>query len=98
MSNEIITALITGGLALIGVVISQQFQNKRFTKDLENNNIQNQKKTEEKFDVAMAIINERIEELTREVRKHNNFAERIPRLEANQENIKEDIKELRNKK
>ena len=30
-----------------------------------------------------AIIDEKIEELTREVRKHNDFAERIPVIENN---------------
>ena len=53
--NEIIVALITGGITLVGVLISNQ---------------KNQAVTETK-----------LEELTREVREHNNFARRVPVLE-----------------
>lgn len=53
--NEIIVALITGGVTLVGVLISNQ---------------KNQAVTETK-----------LEELTREVREHNNFARRVPVLE-----------------
>ncbi|MGE4276032.1 MAG: hypothetical protein AB7E30_02510, partial [Lawsonibacter sp.] len=52
MTESILVALITGGLTLIGVLVS------------------NNAKT--------AVLNQKIEDLTREVRKHNNFAERIP--------------------
>ncbi|MEM5780024.1 MAG: hypothetical protein AAGU02_02625 [Lawsonibacter sp.] len=52
MTESILVALITGGLTLIGVLLS------------------NNAKT--------AVLNQKIEDLTREVRKHNNFAERIP--------------------
>lgn len=40
-------------------------------------------------------IEERLNELTREVREHNNFAKRVPILENDIQNIKEDIKELK---
>ena len=53
--NEMIVALITGGVTLVGVLISNQ---------------KNQAVTETK-----------LEELTREVREHNNFARRVPVLE-----------------
>ena len=42
------------------------------------------------------IVEERLNELTREVREHNNFARRIPVGENEIDNIKEEIKELRN--
>lgn len=41
------------------------------------------------------IVEERLNELTREVREHNNFARRIPVVENEIDNIKEEIKELR---
>lgn len=56
MTEEIIVALITGGITLIGVLAS-------------NN----------KHD---AVIDTKLESLTNEVRKHNNFAERIPTIET----------------
>lgn len=39
------------------------------------------------------IVEEKINELTREVREHNNFAKRMPVVENEIENIKEQIKE-----
>ena len=53
--NEIIVALITGGVTLVGVLISNQ--------------------------KAQAVTETKLEELTREVREHNNFARRVPVLE-----------------
>ncbi|WP_298016603.1 hypothetical protein [uncultured Dysosmobacter sp.] len=70
MSEAIIVALITGGLSLLGVVIA---------------NNKNAREMDAKLDKQQAINAERIEELTREVRKHNNFAEKIPVI---QEQIK----------
>lgn len=53
--NEIIVALITGGVTLLGVLISNG--------------------------KAQAVTDTKLEELTREVREHNNFAKRVPVLE-----------------
>lgn len=55
MTETIITALITGGLTLAGVLISNG--------------------------KAQAITETRLDELTREVREHNNFARRVPVVE-----------------
>ncbi|MEF2699894.1 MAG: hypothetical protein U0N08_01840 [Oscillospiraceae bacterium] len=55
MSEAIIIALITGGMTLLGVLIS----NSR----------------------TQAVTETKIEELTREVREHNNFARRMPVVE-----------------
>ena len=44
---------------------------------------------------TQAVLEERVTELTREVRKHNGFAERVPVLENKVENIEEDLKELK---
>ena len=68
MTEAIITALITGGLTLLGVLISN---GKR-----------------------QAIIETKIEELTREVREHNNFAKRMPVVENEIVHIEEELKEL----
>ena len=62
----IISALITGGLALLGVVLSNMASNK---------------KVETKLQTAQAVTDVKIEELTREVRLHNDFGNRIPVLE-----------------
>jgi len=68
MLVPIITALISGGITLLGVIIS-------------NNTKQ-------------AVTDTKIEELTREVREHNNFAKRMPVVENEIKYIKERISEL----
>ena len=64
--TEIIVAVITGGLALVGVVVSNLSTTSRITAELKT---------------SQAVTETKIDELTREVRKHNNFAERIPVIE-----------------
>lgn len=66
MSEAIISALITGTMALIGVIITSMMTSK---------------KTEQQINVNQAVMNEKIETLTREVREHNNFAKRMPVVE-----------------
>lgn len=66
MSEAIIVALITGGLSLAGVVITC---------------LVTAKKTEKATAVAQAVTETKIDELTREVRSHNNFAQRMPVVE-----------------
>lgn len=66
MIESIVVALITGGLSLIGVGISV-FASSR--------------KTQAEYEKSQAVMNEKISELTREVREHNNFARRMPVVE-----------------
>lgn len=65
--EDIIASIITGGLALLGVVLTNLSSNKKITTKLETN---------------QAVTNTKIEHLTEEVRQHNNFAIRIPQIEA----------------
>ena len=44
-----------------------------------------------------AVQDERISELTREVRRHNNFAERIPKLESKYETLEKRVDKLESK-
>ena len=66
--NEIIVALITGGVTLVGVLISNQ--------------------------KAQAVTETRLDELTREVREHNNFARRVPILEEQMKVVNHRIQDL----
>lgn len=66
MSEAIIVAIITGGVSLIGVIVS----NNRTAQSMDA-----------KLDKQQAVTEAKLEELTREVRAHNNFAQRIPVLE-----------------
>ena len=77
MSEAIITALITGGLALIGVWLT----NRKSTADLFAKLDKQSELSDAKLDAEIRVIKTQIEELTREVRRHNNFAERVPIIE-----------------
>ena len=66
--NEIIVALITGGITLVGVLLANQ-------------------KTQ-------AVMETKIEELTREAREHNNFARRVPVVEEQIKVINHRIEDL----
>lgn len=65
--ENIFASLITGVLALLGVVLTNVASDKNITNKLET---------------SQAVTNTKIEHLTEEVRKHNNFAVRIPQMEA----------------
>ena len=66
--ENIITAIITGGITLLGVILA-------------NNK-------------AQAVTEVKIEELTREVRKHNGFAEKIPVIDEKIKVINHRIEDL----
>ncbi len=66
MSEAIIVALVSGGLSLAGVVIT---------------NLAAARKTNASIQTAQAVTDTKIDELTREVREHNGFARRMPVVE-----------------
>jgi TolA-binding protein len=66
MSESILVAIITGGLSLMGVVFTSMVTSK---------------KQEQAAAVAQAVMDTKIDELTREVREHNNFAQKMPAFE-----------------
>lgn len=82
MTEAIAVALITGGLSLAGVVITC---------------LATAKKTEKAQAVAQAVTDTKIEELTREVRLHNNFAQRMPVVEEQIKVINHRIEDLEHK-
>lgn len=74
--ETIIAAAVSGGLALMGVIITSMTSNRKIGQKLE---------------VHQAVTDQKIEDLTREVRKHNNFAEKIPSLETEVRWIKDKV-------
>ena len=66
MTEAIAVALITGGLSLIGVLCS---------------NFAAARKSENAVRTGQAVTDAKLEELTREVREHNQFARRMPVVE-----------------
>lgn len=94
MSEGIIAALITGGLAFAGVLVTKFSGNTKLVNDIktENNKVINAFKLE--VTKNQAITDTKIEELTREVREHNNFAKRMPVVENEIKHIEEKMSEL----
>ena len=81
MSDVIIVAIVTGGLSLIGTIITVLAANKQTINALDKKSDLSDAKLDAKLSQHMAVTDTKIEELTREVRKHNNFAERVPVME-----------------
>ena len=79
MSEAIIVALITGGMSLVGIIISGRMS---------------AAKSEQAMRTAQAVTDTKIEELTREVRAHNNFAQRMPVVEEQIKVINHRIEDL----
>ena len=66
MTEAIICAIVTGGLSLLGIIYASN---------------KSASKVDAKLNYQQAVIETKIEELTREVREHNNFARRMPVVE-----------------
>ena len=66
MSDTVLVALVTAGAAIFSNII------------LSN---RNSREIDHKLETHQAVTDTKLEELTREVREHNNFARRMPVLE-----------------
>lgn len=87
MSEGIAIALITGLFSFGASMLANSSSNKKLVTDLKLEVTKNQARTDTK-----------IEELTREVNRHNNFAQRMPKLEERIESINEKIDYLHSNK
>lgn len=83
MSEAIIAAIITGGLSLLGAIVS------------DNRTAQSM---DAKLDKKQAVTETKLEELTREVRVHNNFAQRVPVIEEQIKVVNHRIADLEKEK
>ena len=102
MSEGILIALIPSLITLVGVIISNIFtsannnkkmsqENAKVISDIrsENSKVVNDIKLE--ITAYHSSTDEKIKELTREVREHNNFAQRMPAVEQKMNNIEEKV-------
>lgn len=79
MEAGVVSALITGVLALIGVVVT---------------NVIGNSKVQASLDKAQAVTETKLENLKEEVAKHNKFGERIPAIETKIENLEKRVEKL----
>lgn len=70
--TEVWVSIITGALTLVGVIVS---------------NIGSNRKMEHQLEISMAITNTKLEDLTKQVEKHNQVIERTFKLEQAVEDI-----------
>ena len=79
----VLPAAVTGGLALVGVILSNRSSERRMHNELK---------------ISQAVTDTKLDELTREVREHNNFARRMPVVEEQIKVINHRIDDLEHEK
>ena len=77
--TAVLPAAITGGLALVGVILSNRSSERRMHNELK---------------ISQAVTDTKLDELTREVREHNQYAKRMPVLEEQVKVINHRIADL----
>lgn len=73
----LIGSVIVGLLSLVGVIYSSKSSQRVMLEQLKAHS----DSSDAKLEKAQAVTDTKLETLTNEVRKHNNFAEKIPVLE-----------------
>jgi hypothetical protein len=76
-------AVISSGLTLIGTIYTVNTSQRK-----------TQAAVEATMKTEMAVMNTKLENLTKEVEKHNGFAERIPKVEQSVETLKDNVQTL----
>lgn len=76
MSEAIIVAIITAAATITAVILQ---------------NRSTQQKLMSEMDKRLAVMDTKVDELTREVREHNNYAKRVPVLEEKVERLERKV-------
>lgn len=92
MPDAILVALITGGCAVISQMIISHTGNQKLMDQIEHQSAMDDAKLDAKLEKHIAVVDTKIEELTREVREHNNFARRMPVVEEKVSRLEQMIK------
>lgn len=91
-TTSIITACIAAGSAIVVAIFNNIMQTNKIKDE--------QRETFNKFSAeigkAMALTDERIKNLTDEVKKHNSVIERMYKCETNQAVLEKEVEEIRN--
>lgn len=95
MSEAIIVALITGGLSLVGIIITSVKSNQQLFAKLDKQSELSDAKLDAKLEKHQAVTDTKIEELTRKVERHNNMIERTYQLEGRMTEAEHEIKDLK---
>ena len=79
MNEGIIVAVISGVLTLAGTVLTV---------------FAGMSKTSKNIEIVQAVTNEKIEHLTEEVKRHNDFGNRIPVIETKLDGLERRVEDL----
>ena len=90
---EIVVAVISAVATIVAVVITAKSQRKDLLAELQRSS----DASDARLDKAIAVTNTKMDELTREVREHNNFARRMPVVEEQIKVINHRIGDLEHK-
>lgn len=82
MSDGVIVAIISGVFTLIGTVVTV---------------IVGMSKANKNIEIVQAVTNTKLDNLTEEVKRHNNFAQRLPVVEANIDNMEHRLNVIESK-
>ena len=97
ISDTVLAVIITGVFTVIVQMIISHNASKDLYAKLDKQSEISDQKLDAKLEKYQAVTDTKIEELTREVRKHNEFATRVPLLEAEDKRINERLKALESK-
>ena len=86
MSDAVLVAVISGVCSMIVGVVSAVISAKATGNDVQK-----------RMEIAQAVTDTKLTELTREVRKHNGFGERIPVIEEQIKVVNHRIEDLEKK-
>ena len=92
MSDAVIVALITGACAIIAQLVISRQSSKELVAQIEHQSAMDDARLDAKLEKHIAVVDTKIEELTREVREHNNFARRMPVVEEKVAQLEQKIK------
>lgn len=81
MTEAVIVALITGTFTIAAQLLIAKTNNEKLYAQLDKQSELADTQLNAKLEKWQAVTDTKIDELTREVRKHNSFAERLPVLE-----------------
>ena len=105
MSEAVLVAVISGIFTLTGVVITVVATSKKSAEQQREANAKmitelksRSDASDAKLDKEVALLRAEVDELMREVRLHNGFAQKMPAIEADLKNMKDQINELKNER
>lgn len=95
MSEAVLVAVISGVFSLVGIVITVVVTVKKSRDDMISEIRKRSDDSDAKLDKEIALLRAEVDELMREVRLHNNFAQRVPVMEEQISTINREIKDIK---